>query len=359
MTNTAPTSAPTAEKKMRHINDDGVYALCRATTRPCPKGAHVYLTDEEYEEKAASGNPRFVAPKKRALPPRKPRTASVPAADDGVEKVKAEYAANEDRIVELLPVGAKVQWKGQEWTVRVSEKPRYGRGEGKTDAYIELFDGFDTKQLKISYKKPNADFIENKISAHRAEAMFGADWQERFKPTLDAMQPRLQERGFEQENGNITLGYRLDVVNKNHAGSARLDVSHKELVDLYAGSTLDPTKRHGTIGGATVENSGVANWMLVGADYKNGQDILDSLETVHEYVKRNPDLYLAPKAVNLRPVNPARPKLAESELKDWKFEAGRPLGFVWSPGGDGEAPRLSHENALQMTSSEYARKLTS
>ena len=49
-------------------------------------------------------------------------------------------------------------------------------------------------EIKISYKKENADFIENKMSAERAEQLFGEDWIEIIEQSTTAIEDRFNER---------------------------------------------------------------------------------------------------------------------------------------------------------------------
>ena len=76
-------------------------------------------------------------------------------------------------------------------------------------------------KLKFSYKKENADFIENKMSAERAEQLFGEDWIDIIEHSTTAIQDKFYERmliyknGFRRtEKGSITLGWKFELLNK-------------------------------------------------------------------------------------------------------------------------------------------------
>lgn len=72
------------------------------------------------------------------------------------------------------------------------------KGEPKTDIYVLAKDEKDiTREFKISYKKPNADFLENKTSAERAELLFGSHWK---NIVIDPQAPKMK---FIEKNKRI------------------------------------------------------------------------------------------------------------------------------------------------------------
>lgn len=83
------------------------------------------------------------------------------------------YLAVELKIANLLSAGQQVNYQGNELKIIKSGLVSYsGRGEGKTDIYVKLSNG---EELKISVKKSNADFIENKLKKERAIQLFGEE----------------------------------------------------------------------------------------------------------------------------------------------------------------------------------------
>lgn len=89
------------------------------------------------------------------------------------------FGAAERRIAQLLRKGCTFIFQGQKYTVINSGKPTCRKGEPKTDIYVEAqSESGDTIEIKISYKKENADFIENKTNAERAKALFGDEWSD-------------------------------------------------------------------------------------------------------------------------------------------------------------------------------------
>lgn len=89
------------------------------------------------------------------------------------------FSHSERYIKELFCKGTTFTNNNKHYEVILSDKPTCSKGEPKTDLYI-LVTELETntrKELKISVKKSNADFLENKISDERALAIFGQDWK--------------------------------------------------------------------------------------------------------------------------------------------------------------------------------------
>ena len=88
------------------------------------------------------------------------------------------YIEAERNIANILR-GSNIIFNGQPKRILLAEKPSYTSGEGKTDIYC-LLD--DKTEIKISYKKNNADFLENKLTAKRAKEIFGKSPQYKIPP---------------------------------------------------------------------------------------------------------------------------------------------------------------------------------
>ena len=87
------------------------------------------------------------------------------------------FGAAEHRILGFFEPGSKFYFENKLYTVEITGKPTCRRGEPKTDIFIGASSnsgGF--KEFKISFKKHNADFLENKTNAERAEQLFGREW---------------------------------------------------------------------------------------------------------------------------------------------------------------------------------------
>ena len=87
-----------------------------------------------------------------------------------------DFGAAERRILKFISKGTEFVFNGKGYTVMLSGKPTCHKGEPKTDIYILAESCEDEVEIKISYKKENADFIENKMSAERAEYYRAIDY---------------------------------------------------------------------------------------------------------------------------------------------------------------------------------------
>lgn len=87
-----------------------------------------------------------------------------------------DFINTEHCVEKLFPVGTTFSFEGKKYQVALCGKPRPARGECKTDVYIKgiASDG-EAREIKISVKQKNADFLENKMSFDRACEIFGKD----------------------------------------------------------------------------------------------------------------------------------------------------------------------------------------
>ena len=83
----------------------------------------------------------------------------------------------ERRMLSYFSKGTEFFYNGRTMKVLESDKPTCSQGEPKTDIYVLASDGHNQEEIKISYKKENADFLENKTNAERAEQLFGPNWR--------------------------------------------------------------------------------------------------------------------------------------------------------------------------------------
>ena len=69
----------------------------------------------------------------------------------------------EREIAALMKVGEEFEFQGKHYSIICSGKPTCYKGEPKTDVYVLAKSVSDQIEIKLSYKKENADFIENKM----------------------------------------------------------------------------------------------------------------------------------------------------------------------------------------------------
>lgn len=265
-----------------------------------------------------------------------------------------DFGDAERRILAFLTEGTEFVFQDKKYKVIFSGKPTCHKGEPKTDIYILAESEHDKTEIKISYKKENADFIENKMSAERAEQLFGTDWEGIIEQSTTAIRDRFEERMLiyknkykRTEKGAITLGWKFELLNKNSGDlSGKMLLTEEQVLDVYAGSNLSEEKRNAMVCSQVIEDSGIANYILMDEDVHSAQDVIDKMIPITEYVKLHPDIYFACKALNYR-------TFAE------KWDGDRPLSVqvFWDAEENKLVPKLVYDKPLMVKGNEVAGRL--
>lgn len=260
----------------------------------------------------------------------------------------------ERRILSYFSKGTKVVYKNSEYEIVEAGKPTCPYGEPKTDIYVLVENAFNAEEIKISYKKENADFLENKTNAERAEQLFGEDWRLVIEQSTYAVKEQFEERAriykeaFRRtEKGSITLGWKFELLNKPAGDlSGRMNLTRQQIYDVYAGTNLSEDKKDAFVNGRMVENSGVADYILV-TDYVNSaQDIIDQMIPISEYIEMHPEIYFACKALNYRTYAS-------------KYDGNRPLAVQvdWKVDDGKLVSDIIYEYPLEKNGTEMANRL--
>lgn len=266
-----------------------------------------------------------------------------------------DFGTAERRILGLFRIGSVFSLLGDSYTIEVAGKPTCGAGEPKTDIYVK---GRNNKglcaELKISYKKENADFLENKTSAFRAEQIFGLHWKDIVIKSTLSIKEQFENRALvfkkrqgKTEGGAITLGWKFEIMNKPSGNlSGLIILSDEQRVDIFSGTNLGDEKRNALVMGNQVENSGIANYLLTTAMVNSIQDVINNLVDIEAFAKSEPPLYFACKALNYR------------TFKE-KYDGDRPLAvFVdWSVNNGILTHNLIFDRPLVTKGNEVARNL--
>ena len=255
-----------------------------------------------------------------------------------------DFGDAERRILAFMAEGTEFVFQEKNYKIILSGKPTCHKGEPKTDIYILAESSSDKVEIKISYKKENADFIENKMSADRAEQLFGEDWVNIIEQSTMAISDRFEER---MEKGAITLGWKFELLNKNSGDlSGKMLLTEEQVIDVYAGSNLVDDKRNAMVSGQVIENSGIANYILMDENVNSAQDVIDKMVPIKEYVKMHPDIYFACKALNYRTFA-------------GKWDGDRPLSVqvYWNAEDNKLVPELVYDQPLTVKGNEVANRL--
>ncbi len=268
------------------------------------------------------------------------------------------FGAAERNILSLLWSGNTFEYCGESFRIDFSAKPTCSAGEPKTDIYTSAHNVRTNTPLvlKISYKKENADFLENKPSAERASQIWGPSWAALVSRCLCQIEgsfssrPLIFKSGYGSTNpGSFALGWRFDIVNVQSGDlSSSMCANEDQLFEIYAGSRLGSDKKDAIVNGTRIQNSGVANFIIVNDCISSTQAVIDSLIPIEKYITQHPNIYFACKALNYRSLrDPA------------KWDGNRPLAVYvdWSVVDNKLHPALKFDSPLATTGNAVANQL--
>jgi len=274
--------------------------------------------------------------------------------------MKKKYKKAENYVLRSFTPGENFIFNETPYKVLFSGKPISSKGEPKTDIYAKCknLKTSEIKEFKISLKLPSADFVENKVKKYRAKELFGDSWKEILCDSIQKIKEKFENDStynIKNENWKIKLGWRLDIINKNGGHkTSKLNLNYKQKYGLYSGSNLSRTKRNASVKGNTIENSGVANFMLKASPKEQNlslQNIMSSLIPMEEFIKNSQtDLYLTARAVNYRTLK------KENGKYEIKYEHGRDLlvPINWKIENGFLSPTLVFDDPLELDSSKAA-----
>lgn len=219
-----------------------------------------------------------------------------------------DFSDAEKRILKYMKEGKRFIFNNEEFQIIKSGKPVCSLGEPKTDVYILAQSPTKEKEIKISYKKENADFIENKMKAERAEQLFGEDWEVIIEESTKSIKDRFYSRQLiykeaagRTEKGAITLGWKYELLNKPGGElSGKIDLTKEQVFNVYSGDNLEKEKRNAYVNETIINNSGVANYILVNNKINSTQSVIDNMVSIEDYIEEHPNIYFACKALNYR-----------------------------------------------------------
>lgn len=172
-------------------------------------------------------------------------------------------------ILEKFSIGQSFSYKNQTHTIINSGKPRPTSGECKTDLYIQSIDEQDVlHELKISIKKDNYEFIENKPDKQRILDIFGKDGITILTNAIKAIEPKFHAlkivKHKKSDNSfTCTLGWKIEIF-KNTSGKLAVDLNltNEQKKHVLCGTNLKEEKKNSLVNGNVIANSGVANIFL-------------------------------------------------------------------------------------------------
>jgi hypothetical protein len=193
--------------------------------------------------------------------------------------------------------------------------------------------------------------LENKISAERADGIFGSNWSAVIQQATYSIQNDFLSRQLifpEQyrrtQAGSITLGWKFELVNKPGGElSGVIPLTFEQKIDIYSGINLSPEKRDAWVCGKQIIGSGIANCILATDNLSTLQCAINNLMPIYKFVQQRPEIYFACKALNCRTFHPQR-----------KWDGNRPLAVqvLWSAENGILTPYIKFDSPLMLNGND-------
>lgn len=221
----------------------------------------------------------------------------------------SNFGETERKIKQLFLEIKNFSYDCREYTVLKCGKPTCPKGECKTDVYVLAQDetGYQ-KEFKISIKQNNADFLENKISLDRAIEILGDDAQAIIKNTITNIKSSFEEDYLVYFNSYkrtealcLKMGWKFEFLNKTGGDKSGLfDLTDQQKIEIYAGTNLSKDKKNASVNSQIIENSGVANYIIIVDKENQGIDYyLTKMQPIEDFAKSQ-NIYFSCKALNYR-----------------------------------------------------------
>lgn len=237
-----------------------------------------------------------------------------------------EFSEIEKLLKSKFGKGETFKLKGDTYTILESGKPKPSSGECKTDLYILASNNKKNKEFKISIKKSDYSFLENKMSKEKAELFFGLSWSKIISNASLSIKSlfannELIKYSNKGKSYTIILGWKIDIF-KNTTRKLRvsLNLSNKQKIDVFSGANSSTVKKNALVNGIRITDSGVADYIL---EVNNENQILNlDLNSIINLLKP-----IASYAINIPNINFGFTALNYISKND-KWDGDRPLA-VW------------------------------
>lgn len=234
-------------------------------------------------------------------------------------------AGAEKHVREIIDSG-KFTFQNKEYAVIQNAKPSH---ETKTDFYIlaKNLGNQKEREFKISYKKPDFSFVENKVKAYRIPYIFGKKWSEILQNQTKPIQNKFNsETIIDFVKKTIKLGWRYEIEQLDAPGIGGRNLStiiqQNVSSQVLWGDGCDPKMRDAFVTQKKIPNSGIPEFILIKDPnkIKTIQDVFDDLQDIKEYAKKHWEMRAGFIAQNNR---------WQPESNSWKTEGFSRSFAVW------------------------------
>jgi len=272
-----------------------------------------------------------------------------------------DFSSLEKILQKVFKVGDEFRFENQLHTIKISGKPSPSRGECKTDLYLSTVDESNKEhEFKISIKKDDYEFLENKISLDRATEIFGPPASEIISRATRKLKEKFKDSKLiypydkEKEDFNITLGWKFELFkDTNRKLSCELELDRKQKLDVLCGTNLSEDKKNSSVSGEVIQCSGVANFI---AEYPSDLGFLEQ-QSVDYFVSKFESIEGYLDRANVI-INGGFTALNYRSDKD-KWDGNRPLAVwvEWS-GVDSQLKcRMIYSDPLTIKGNEVGQKV--
>ena len=176
---------------------------------------------------------------------------------------------SESLILRKFSIGASFTYENHNYTIKNSGKPRPSSGECKTDIYIQAVDeNQQLREFKLSIKKENYAFIENKPDKQRIIDIFGSNGINILIATIKKIEEKfssLKLVKYQRSDKSFTciLGWKIEIF-KNTSGTLTVDfdLTPEQKKDIMCGTNLSDEKKNSVVNDQVIPDSGIANLFL-------------------------------------------------------------------------------------------------
>lgn len=210
---------------------------------------------------------------------------------------KKEYGKLEEHIINIFKKDRLFSYQQKMYEVVKVGKPRPNTsgGECKTDVFVRAQEQGTAQNidLKISVKsRDSQEFQENKMTAERAEAYFGADWEDIIVDATTELKEKFEKRTLLYASGkyptkpnSMTVGWKFEIASKPRALSIKIPLTEEKIRKyVYKGTNQTKEKKNAVVEGEVIKNSGVADFLLVTEkeDIQSANDVINQMKAIDE-----------------------------------------------------------------------------